>query len=129
MSLKILLADDEAFIRQAYKDGMERAGLHVTVAQDGEEALALIKTDVPDIILLDLIMPKMNGFEVLKALKADPAYASIPVVILSNLSQSTDEAEVRQLGAVDFLIKSDYSLEQIIEKVSQVVGSSNANPA
>ena len=63
----------------------------------------------------------MNGFEVLKAIKADPALSHIPVIVLSNLSQVTDETEVRRLGATDFLIKSDYSLKQIIEKVESVL--------
>ena len=117
----IVLADDESYIAIAYRDGLERAGFSVTVANNGQDALGAITHIKPDIVLLDLIMPKMNGFEVLKAIKADPALASIPIIVLSNLSQVTDEAEVRRLGANDFLIKSDYSLKQIIEKVESVL--------
>ena len=110
-------------IAVAYRDGLERAGYDVTVANNGQDALGAITLVKPDIVLLDLIMPKMNGFEVLKAIKADPALASIPVIVLSNLSQVTDESEVRRLGATDFLIKADYSLKQIIEKVESVLSA------
>jgi type IV pilus assembly protein PilB len=71
------------------------------------------------------VLPKVNGFEVLKTIKADPALANIPVIVLSNLSQVTDEVEVRKLGAIDFLIKSDYSLKQIIEKVESVFSTTS----
>lgn len=117
----IVLADDESYIAIAYRDGLERAGFAVTVANNGQDALGAITHIKPDIVLLDLIMPKMNGFEVLKAVKADPTLSNIPILVLSNLSQVTDEAEVLRLGATDFLIKSDYSLKQIIEKVKSVL--------
>src|SRR3712207_3096871 len=121
--IKIVLADDEAFIRLAYKDGLERAGYKVTVAENGADALETVKSIKPQLVLLDLIMPKMNGFEVLKAIKTDASLKDTPVVVLSNLSQVSDETEVRGLGAEDFLVKSDYSLKQIIEKVQGLVGS------
>jgi len=113
----ILLADDEQFIVIAYKDGLERAGYTVVVAHDGEETLAQAQATKPDLILLDLIMPKMNGFEVLKALNADTALVSIPVMVLSNLSQSNDEQEARNLGAVDFVIKADISLKDLLARI------------
>lgn len=116
MGKKIVLADDEKFIAIAYKDGLTRAGYTVVVAQDGEEALAKIKAEMPDLVLLDLIMPKMTGFEVLKAVKEDPALKNIPVMILSNLSQTTDAAEAKQLGADEFLVKSNHSLKELIEQ-------------
>lgn len=116
---KIVLADDEKFIATAYKDGLERAGYTVAVAHDGVEALEKIKAEIPDLILLDLIMPKMNGFEVLANLKKDPSISNIPVVVLSNLSQATDEAEVRSKGAADFIVKSDLSLKELIERITK----------
>lgn len=122
MSKKIVLADDEKFIAIAYNDGLKRAGYTVVVANDGEEALEKIKTEKPDLVLLDLIMPKMTGFEVLKALKADPALQQIPVFILSNLSQATDEAEARTLGATVFMVKSDISLQDLIARIKQLLG-------
>jgi CheY-like chemotaxis protein len=119
-SKTILLADDEQFIVIAYKDGLERAGYTVVVAHDGEEALTQAQATKPDLILLDLIMPKMNGFEVLKSLKVDPELMNIPVLVLSNLSQSNDELEARNAGAADFVIKADISLKDLLTRIEHV---------
>ena len=113
----ILLADDEQFIVIAYKDGLERAGYKIVVAHDGEEAFNQAKATHPDLILLDLIMPKMSGFEVLKTYKADPELADIPVMVLSNLSQPADEAEARSYGVIDFVVKADVSLHDLQTKI------------
>ncbi len=122
MGKKLVVADDEQFITTAYSDGLARAGFSVAVAHNGEEALEVIAREHPDLVLLDLIMPKMNGFEVLKKVKSDPALQSIPVVILSNLSQETDEAEVKKNGAIDFIVKSDISLQDLILRINQLLG-------
>jgi DNA-binding response OmpR family regulator len=122
MARKIVLADDEQFIAVAYNDGLTRAGYTVVVAHDGEEALAKIKVEKPDVILLDLIMPKMNGFDVLKAVKADPELAKIPVAILSNLSQATDAAETKKLGAADFIVKAEISLQDLVTRIGKIIG-------
>jgi DNA-binding response OmpR family regulator len=116
----ILLADDEQFIAVAYKDGLERAGYRVVVASDGQAALNLASSIKPDLILLDLIMPKINGFEVLQSLKADDQLKNIPVMILTNLSQSSDEAEARSYGIVDFMVKADVSLKDLLTKIDQL---------
>jgi DNA-binding response OmpR family regulator len=119
MAKKILIADDEKFINRAYSDTLQRAGYEVIVALNGEEALEKITKEKPDLILLDLIMPKMNGFEVLKKVKSHLKLKDIPVLVLSNLSQETDEAELKRLGAVDFLVKSDISLEELLTRIKQ----------
>ena len=121
MGKKLLIADDEQFITSAYNDGFQRAGFNVVVAHNGEEALQKITSEKPDIVLLDLSMPKMNGFEVLKKIKADPTLQTIPVLILSNLSQEADEAEVKKLGATGFIVKSDISLQDLIVQVNQII--------
>ena len=118
----VLLADDEQFIAIAYKDGLERAGYKVVVAHDGEEAEQLALELKPDLVLLDLIMPKVNGFEVLKALKSNPEFASVPIMILSNLGQPADEAEARSYGAADFIVKADISLKDLLLRIEQVLG-------
>lgn len=118
----ILLADDEQFIVIAYKDGLERAGYTVDVAHDGPEVLEHLQTSRPDLVLLDLIMPNLNGFEVLKALKADESLTSIPVMVLSNLSQPEDEVEALGLGAVDFIVKSDISLKDLLARIERFFG-------
>ena len=114
---KILLAEDDKYVLRAYKDGLERAGFEVLIATDGNEALERIKKDAPDLILLDLIMPVKNGFEVLEELAVDRSLKKIPVVILSNLGQDSDVKKGKELGAIDYLIKSDYSMKEVIEKV------------
>jgi len=120
----ILLADDEQFIAIAYKDGLERAGYKVLVAHDGSEVRDRIAEAMPDLILLDLIMPKVNGFEVLKDLKADPNLSGIPVMVLSNLGQPSDESEARGYGAIDFIVKSDISLKDLLVRIEQVLAAS-----
>lgn len=122
MAKKIVLADDEQFTAIAYKDGLSRAGYIVVVAHDGEEALGIIRKEKPDLVLLDLIMPKMNGFEVLKAVKSDPSLETTPCVVLSNQSQPTDEAQARSLGAADFINKSDTSLEGLLTRIKPLLG-------
>ncbi len=121
--MKLVIADDELFIRQTYQAGFADAGYEIFVAEDGIEALKLIKEEIPDLILLDLIMPRMDGFEVLKNLRSDEKLHTIPVMVLSNLSQPSDEEEVKKLGAIDFIVKSDYSLDQILEKIRIAVGT------
>ncbi|MBC7581916.1 response regulator [Aeromicrobium sp.] len=116
----ILLADDEEFILVAYKDGLERAGYVVVLAHDGAEAVALIKTAAPDLVLLDLIMPKLNGFEVLQAVRADPTLSGIPIAVFTNLSQLSDEQEARGLGAVDFIVKADVSLNDLLARLERL---------
>lgn len=117
MKKKILLAEDDKYISRAYKDGLERAGFEVLIATDGNEALEKIKNDAPDLILLDLIMPVKNGFEVLEELATDDGVKKIPVIILSNLGQDSDVKKGKDLGAADYLIKTDYSMKEVIEKV------------
>ena len=113
----ILLVDDEQFIQVAYKAGLENAGYRVVAASDGDEALELLRSETPDLIMLDLIMPRIDGFEVLKSIQADPAFANVPVMVMTNLSQPSDEEEARRLGAVDFVVKAEASLNDVLTKV------------
>ncbi len=114
---KILLVEDDRYINRAYNDGLSRAGFDVRVAHDGKEALQKIKEDKPDIILLDVLMPNMNGLEMLEEIRMDKSLAHTPVIVLSNLSQGTDVEKAKVLGVVEYLIKSDLSMEDVIEKV------------
>jgi DNA-binding response OmpR family regulator len=116
----ILLADDEQFILLAYKDGLQTAGYNVILAEDGEQALEQMRTTHPDLVLLDIIMPKLNGFEVLQAAKVDPAISAIPVAVLTNLSQLNDEQEARTAGAVDFIVKADVSLNDLLARIERL---------
>lgn len=112
-----MLVDDDQFITVAYKTGLEQAGYDVSVARDGEQALTMVHQAAPDLMLLDMIMPKMNGFEVLQALRADELLAGLPVMVLTNLSQQSDEDEARGYGIVDFVVKADVSLRDLQTKI------------
>lgn len=114
---KILLVEDDKYISRAYKDGLERAGFEVITAADGLVGVKKAKEENPDLILLDLILPAKNGFEVLEEIKMDEAAGNIPVVILSNLGQDSDVDKGNALGAEDYLIKSNYSMKEVVEKV------------
>jgi DNA-binding response OmpR family regulator len=113
----ILLAEDDRFLRKAAETMLKRHGFAVTTAGDGEEALRLARAAPPGLLLLDLIMPKLQGFDVLKALKDDPATAAIPVIVLSNLGQDSDVQLAKERGAVDYIIKSNIALEALVERV------------
>jgi CheY-like chemotaxis protein len=108
---KILLVDDSKFLRLATERALARAGYEVSTAVDGENALQMAREKRPDLILLDMLLPKMTGPDVLKALKKDPETASIAVVVLTGLSHK-NAARLKQDGAVAFLEKSDLGLDK-----------------
>jgi len=92
-------------------------------AADGEEALRIARAERLDLVLLDVVMPKLEGFEVLKLLKEDEATASIPVIVLSNLGQERDVAQAKALGAVAFLVKAHLSLQDLVDRVDAVLAT------
>ena len=113
---KILLVDDSKFLRLATERALARAGYEVSTAADGEQALAIAREKKPDVILLDMLLPKMTGPDVLKALKKDPATAGIAVVVLTGLSQK-NAARLQEDGACAFLEKSELGLDKGAEKL------------
>ncbi len=117
---KILLAEDDEYISLAYSDGISRAGFDVVVASDGEEAMEKIRSGKPDLILLDLIMPVKDGFSVLRDLKEDSELSKIPVIILSNLGQDSEIKEGKALGAVDYLVIANVSMNEVICRIQAV---------
>lgn len=117
MSHTILVVEDTDLLRRMYSDRLAADGYRVLSASDGLEALSALRTDTPDLILLDLIMPKMSGLEVLELVKKDPRLKHIPVLILSNLGQDTDMQRGLDLGAVDYLIKNDARPADVSEKI------------
>lgn len=118
---RILLVEDDRFLRKAAETSLKRHGYHVVTASDGEEALRLVRTEKPDLILLDLIIPKIQGFEVLRTLKADAQTASIPVIVLSNLSQGHDRDATLAAGAVAHLVKANISLDDLVATVDRAL--------
>src|SRR5271167_3834327 len=109
--MKILLVEDSKFLRLATERAMTRAGYDVSSAADGEDGLRMAREKLPDLILLDMLLPKLSGPDVLRALKVDPATAAIPVVVISGLSQK-NAAKLEKEGAFAFLEKSELALDQ-----------------
>jgi len=120
---RVLLAEDDRFLRRAAEARLRRHGLEVLTAADGEEALRVARAEPLDLVLLDVVMPKLQGFEVLKALKQDAATARIPVIVLSNLGQERDVAQAMALGAVAFLIKANLSLQDLVDRVDAALAT------
>lgn len=119
---RIVLAEDDRFLRKAAETALKRHGFAVTTAADGEEALAVVRASPPDLVLLDLIMPKVQGFDVLLSLKADPATASIPIIVLSNLGQEGDVKRAMESGAVAYFVKANLSLQELVRQIDEVLG-------
>ena len=119
--MKILLVEDSKFLRVATGRTLARAGYEMSFAGDGDEALLMASEKQPDLILLDMMLPKMSGLEVLKALKKEPATEGIPVVVLTGLSQTNAE-RLRRDGAFAFLAKADLALDHGGEPLLAVLG-------
>ncbi len=119
MTKRILVIEDEPALLKAMTEALSLDGFTVDSAIDAESGMAMLQAVRPNLILLDLILPGKNGFEILKEIKGTPEYAGIPVIILSNLG---DEEEIQQgmkLGAKDFLIKADYDLADLVQIVKK----------
>jgi len=117
MPKTILIIEDDKFLRELIARKLIKEGYEISEAVDGEEGMKKVKEEKPDLVLLDLILPGIDGFEVLSKMKEDPALASIPVIILSNLGQKEDVEKGLKLGAVDYLIKAHFTPGEIIEKI------------
>jgi len=118
---KVLVIEDDVFLAQLLTNRLEKLGVVVSRAADGEEGLKMIRDIVPDLALLDLILPKKSGFEVLEAVRADPATQNIPIIIVSNLGQEEDIAHGKQLGVVEYFIKAKTSIDGLVGKVRDIL--------
>ena len=118
---RVLLVEDDRYLRKAAEVVLQRAGLTVTTAADGIEALRAVNQERPDLVLLDMIMPRMQGLDVLRALKSDPATAAIPVIVLSNQGQESDREQAFGAGAVDYLVKVNLSLRDLSAAVERAL--------
>jgi CheY-like chemotaxis protein len=121
MFKKILLIEDDKFLRELMNKKLITLGYDVVTAADGESGLVMIKETKPDVVLLDLILPGINGFEVLEKAKQDPDIAAIPIVILSNLGQGEDIEKGLALGAKDFLVKAHFTPQEIVNKLKSIL--------
>ena len=118
---KIMIVEDDRFLSSLIKARLEKDGFSVAQAFDGEEAIQMLKGDRPDLIILDLIMPKVTGFEVLQMISTTPGLERAPVVILSNLAQDSDIEKARQLGAREYFVKVKISIDDLIGKIKELV--------
>ncbi|OGG91018.1 hypothetical protein A3H16_02190 [Candidatus Kaiserbacteria bacterium RIFCSPLOWO2_12_FULL_53_8] len=115
--MKILIVEDDPFLSSIAFVRLEQEGYKVSVATDGEKALALLKKEIPDLILLDIVMPGVSGFDVLKAVKADERYKDISVIMFSNLGQEHEIEDSKKWGADDFLVKAKFTPREVLEKI------------
>lgn len=123
--LKILLIEDDPFLLSMYSTKFEIEDFRVYVASDGQKGLELAGKELPDIILLDILMPKMNGFEVLENLKAQKETKDIPVILLTNLNQKDEIEKGLSLGVDDYLIKANFMPSEVVEKIKKVIAEKN----
>jgi len=118
---KILVVEDEATLQKALTETLVQNGYNVLNALDGLRGLEIAREEKPDLILLDIILPKMDGFEVLKKLKEDENVSEIPIIILTNLSDASDIQKTLDLGATTYLVKADFHLKDVLKKIEETL--------
>lgn len=119
--IKVLVAEDDKFLASAYRVKLTKSGFDVKIASDGEEALADMKSNTPQAVILDLVMPRRDGYSVLAEIKKNPAWNNIPVIVASNLGQPEDIVKATKLGADDYIVKTDLSMKTLVEKINAMV--------
>ena len=124
---KILVVEDDALISRMYQKVFESEGYEVFMAVDGQIGLDLARTKKPTIILLDIMMPKLNGLQMLQQLKADPDIAKIPVIVLTNLSGAQDAERALELGAVRYIVKSEHKPKEVFDIVKGILAGYTRN--
>ena len=123
---KVLIVEDDALMGRMYEKIFSHENHEVEISINGEEGLKKAKEWKPDIVLLDIMMPIMNGFQVLESMKIDPTLSNIPIVMLTNLAGDQDIEEAKEKGAADYIVKSNYTPRQILDMVKKILeGSSN----
>jgi len=119
---KVLLVEDDPMVVRMYERKLKKDGFKVALAYNGEKGLAALQQDRPDIVLLDIMMPKVSGLDMLKAVKADPQYKDLPIVMLTNLGDRAEDVDrCKAMGAEDYWVKANMTLEQIIEGIKKIL--------
>ena len=118
---KILLCEDDELLREMYALKLEKAGYEVVKAVDGQESLDKAKGENPKLILLDVMMPKMDGFQVLQNLRKESKLSKTPIIMLTNLGQEEDIKKGQEFGATDYVVKSNVTPQQVVEKVEKTI--------
>jgi len=120
-NITILLAEDDQFLSSLVAQRLEKEGYRIKSATDGKQVLKVFEETVPDLILMDIVMPEMNGIEVLKLIKKEEKYKDVLVIIFSNLGQEHEVEEARKAGADDFLVKVNFTLKEVVEKITALL--------
>lgn len=123
----ILLVEDDMFLSNLLKVRLQNENIIVILAKDGEDAIIKITEENPSLVLLDLILPKKSGFEVLEKVSTDPKLRDVPVIIISNLGQTSDVERGKELGAIEYFVKAKVSIDDLIRKIKEHLKSSNKN--
>ena len=124
---KILITEDDPLMSRMYQKIFTFEGYEVIMAADGQDGLDKIRAEMPTLVLLDVMMPKLNGLEVLEKLKADPATKAIPVIMLTNLSSQQDADNAMMKGAVKYIVKSEHDPKQVADMVKEVLAGYTRN--
>jgi len=122
MAKKILIIEDEELLCNLLERKLNEEGYQVSVAKDGVEGMKMIKETKPDLILLDIVMPNKNGFEVMDEMQTDEKLKHIPIIVISNSGQPVEIDKAKELGAKDWLIKTEFDPQEVIEKVKKQIG-------
>jgi CheY-like chemotaxis protein len=117
----VLVVEDDRFLRRACEVSLRQRGFTVLTAPDGEAALELIRAELPGLVLLDLLMPRMSGLELLRRLRSEERTRALPVLVISNSSREQDVAELERLGITGYLVKANLSLEELGDTVSRIL--------
>lgn len=118
--MNILLVEDDKLLRDLLSKKIEKAGYKIECASDGLEGLEALKKNIPDLVLLDIIMPRKSGFEVIQEMKKDDNLKDIPIVIVSNSGQPVEIDRAKELGVKDWIVKTEFDLDEVIEKIKKI---------
>lgn len=124
----VLVVEDDKYLSNAYRVKLARAGFNVVIVGNGEEAISYLKTYIPTLIILDLVMPQVDGFTVLQEIKQIESLKKIPVIVASNLGQPEDIDKAKKMGAYDYIVKSELTMNQLVEKIMDTIKRFGVSP-
>ncbi|HEY4497706.1 MAG TPA: response regulator [Candidatus Paceibacterota bacterium] len=123
----VFIVEDDPFVLRVYQRKLSLEGFEISLATNGEEALRRISLAIPDLILLDLVMPQKDGFELIADLKDDPKLKTVPIVVLTNLRQESDKQRAQSFGVDAYIVKSETSINDVVTKIKEVIASAKKN--
>lgn len=119
---KITLIEDEVILKELLEKKLTKNGYHVDTAEDGVEGMEKLRANRPDLILLDIVMPKMDGFQVMEEIDRDEKLKGIPIIVVSNSGQPVDVNRAQELGAVDWIVKTEFDPQEVVDMVEKQIG-------